>query len=202
MLLFSFKPFTRFSQYLDHYSDPLLWPVGSYAGPACFPPHSSFLLHPSQQACPHLSAALSHLTLQKAGALASSSVQMSPPQRSERPSPITRVLFLFFNLHRKCLKFYYAFLIVCWLKKNLLQETLTSTPKDFSLHKRKLISVYYSAWSTAVTLLTPVSPSLSFKALRWGRSPFRITVIYSLYTILLTLFHLGFDPHWHKLNEY
>ena len=86
------------------------------------------------------------------------------------------------------------------IKENLLQETYTSTPKDFSLHKRKLMSTYYSAWSSAVTLLAPVSPTLSFKALRWERSPFSFTVIYmfinfTLYAILLTLFHLGFDPH-------
>ena len=51
VLLFSFKPFTCFSWNLDHYSDPLLWPVGSYTCWPClpFPPSPHFFsLHHSR----------------------------------------------------------------------------------------------------------------------------------------------------------
>ena len=123
-----------------------------------FPPSSSFLLPPSQQAWPHLSAALSHLTLQKAGALASSSVQISPPQRSERHSPITRVSFLFFNLHRKCLKFYYVFLIICWLKK-ISSKRLIPPPPRTSVSTR----------GSSCPLTTLLGPQQSLSSLLWAQ---------------------------------
>lgn len=100
----------------------------------------------------------------------------SPEVRETFPNHMS-IMLSFLTFVENVSYFIMYFLLFAYFIKNLLRETLTSTPKDLNLPKRKLKYAHHSAWPIAVTLLTTISPSLLFNALIWGKSPFTLTVI-------------------------
>lgn len=114
-LLFSFKAFTCFSWYLDHYSEPVLWPVGSYTCWPCLPSPlflHSFCIHHSR----HASSQGSSLPPHSAEGWASGillCVNVTSSEVRETFPHHTSIVSLAFIENVSNFIMYHVFLIVC-----------------------------------------------------------------------------------------